>query len=180
MAPILVLPGIPGSFRIERGLMKDYHALARFHYRPGRPATVAGVWRACYVPAEYGKPTQLAAVGVLSWPVPCVRERNLVFGLTGLRYGQKLAFANATLRTISRVIVHPAFRGTGLATRLVRRLIADCPTPYIEALATMGWVNPFFERAGMTRLTPQEPWRAVYYYARCRDAAGEVPMRQTA
>jgi N-acetylglutamate synthase-like GNAT family acetyltransferase len=63
------------------------------------------------------------------------------------------------------VIVHPVFRATGLATRLVRRMIAECPTPYIEALATMGWVHPFFDRAGMTRIEPDDPDRAVYYYA---------------
>jgi GNAT superfamily N-acetyltransferase len=161
----LRLPFLPGRFVIERGSIADYHALARFHYRPGKPATVAGVWRVRYLHGERSKRSELAAVGVLSWPVPCVRERNLAFGLLGLRYGQKIRFANAHLRTISRVIVHPVFRSTGLATRLVRRMIADCPTPHVEALATMGWVHPFFDRAGMTRVDPEDSTRPVYYYA---------------
>src|SRR5690606_14542589 len=34
--------------------------------------------------------------------------------------------------------------------RLVRAALAEATTPYTEALAAMGRVNPFFERAGMT------------------------------
>jgi GNAT superfamily N-acetyltransferase len=168
MAHAFLLPYLPGRFVLERGGFADYHALARFHYRRGKPATVAGVWRIYYFTDDTPTPQKLAAVGVLSWPVPCVRGRDLAFGLVGRSYGQKLAFANRTLRTISRVIVHPVFRATGLATRLVRQIIAECPTPYVEALATMGHTHPFFDRAGMTRVDPDDPRHAVYYHARTR------------
>jgi hypothetical protein len=57
------------------------------------------------------------------------------------------------LRTISRIIVHPRFRGIGLASQLARCLCDDCPTPYIEAIAAMAALHPLFERAGMTRVT---------------------------
>ncbi len=155
---------LPGRFVIERGTMADYHALSRFHYRPGKPATVAGIWRVRFIYRNQRNHDQIAAVGVLSWPVPCCRERNIVFKLGGKAYGQKLAFANRRLRTISRVIVHPAFRATGLATILVRHLCENCPTRNAEALATMGWIHPFFERAGMTRTNPAEPGRPVYFH----------------
>jgi GNAT superfamily N-acetyltransferase len=164
------LPHLPGRVLIERGTIADYHALARLHYRPGKPATVAGIWVVRYLHGERSKTSDIAAVGVLSWPVPCVRERNLAFGLHGLKYGDKIRFANANLRTISRVIVHPVFRATGLATRLVRRMIAECPTPHVEALATMGWVHPFFDKAGMTRVDPEDASRPVYYHASNRNA----------
>jgi len=167
---------LPGQFLIEPGTMADYHALARFHYRPGKPATVAGIWRARFVYRDRIDHEQIAAVGVLSYPVPCCRERNLVFGLGGLPYREKLAFANRELRTISRVIVHPVFRATGLATAIVRQLCQHCPTRYVEAMAVMGWVHPFFERAGMQRLDPEEPGRPVYFYA----TAGPPPMRPVA
>jgi hypothetical protein len=155
---------LPGTFHLEPGTFADYRALSRFHYRAGPPATVAGVWRIRYINSNQSTHNQLAAVGVLSWPVPCCRERNRAFGLHGLRYGQRLAFANEQLRTISRVIVHPVFRATGLAVRLVQCLCEHCPTRHVEALATMGWVHPFFERAGMTRLNPDRPGRPVYYH----------------
>ena len=155
---------LPGQFVIEPGTMADYHALARFHYRPKVPATVAGVWRVRYVYVNESDHSPLAAVGVLSWPTACSRERNRALGLHGLRYGERLRFANRELRTISRVIVHPVFRSTGLATQLVRHLCDQCPTRFCEALATMGWVHPFFERAGMTRLDPEDPRKPVYFW----------------
>lgn len=156
---------LPGRLAIEPGTIADYHALSRFHYRSGRPATIAGIWRVMFFHGESMKNSQVAAVAVLSWPVPCCRERNIVFNLHGRRYGEKLAFANREIRTISRVIVHPVFRATGLASQLVRHLIANCPTRHVEALATMGWAHPFFEHAGMTRVDPDDPARAVYFYA---------------
>jgi hypothetical protein len=47
-------------------------------------------------------------------------------------------------------VVHPQWRGLGLAVRLVRQALATMTTPYTEALAAMGRVHPFFERAGMS------------------------------
>jgi len=170
MSGIKVPTYLPGKFLIEHATMADYHALSRFHYRAGKPATVAGMWRVRFVYRNRSSRDQIAAIGVLSYPVPCCRERNLVFGLGGLRYGEKLAFANRELRTISRVIVHPVFRATGLATLLVRHLCENCPTRYVEALATMGRVHPFFERAGMTRTDPDDPRKPVYYHFDRRSA----------
>src|SRR5206468_10133281 len=62
------------------------------------------------------------AVGVLSYPTPAHRTRERVLGLSGPRYGQKLRFINEHVRTISRVIVHPQFRGLGIASQLIRRI----------------------------------------------------------
>ena len=98
--------------------------------------------------------SQLVAVGVLAWPTPASLARERVLGLGGPRYGAKLGFVNAHVRTISRVIVHPQFRGLGLAARLVRRICEECPTRYVEAFAAMGEVHPLFERGGMRRVAP--------------------------
>jgi GNAT superfamily N-acetyltransferase len=95
---------------------------------------------------------RLAAVGVLSFPSfrSLPRERQL--GLIDLTHKQRLAFTNAHVRTISRVVVHPQFRGLGLASALVRKLIDVCPTRYVEASAVMAHVHPFFQQAGMRRI----------------------------
>src|SRR5688572_21511855 len=53
---------------------------------------------------------RLVAVGVLSWPTAVNRGRDRWFGLMGRTFGEKIRFANANLRTISRIIVHPQFR----------------------------------------------------------------------
>jgi GNAT superfamily N-acetyltransferase len=99
---------------------------------------------------------RLAAVGVLSFPSfrSLPRERQL--GLTGLTHKQRLAFTNAHVRTISRVVVHPQFRGLGLASELVCKLIEICPTRYVEASAVMAHVHPFFAAAGMRRVMSDE------------------------
>jgi hypothetical protein len=170
---------LPGRIVLQRGGIDDYRELAHFHYSPTSPATWAGVWRAVYsdlrfaifdlrLPMRPGPPessfnrtlqianckssSRVIAVAVLSYPTPSHRVRERVLGLTGPRYGQKLRFINANLRTISRVIVHPQFRALGLASALVRRICQDCPVRYVEAIATMGRVHPFFQRGGMRRV----------------------------
>jgi GNAT superfamily N-acetyltransferase len=62
------------------------------------------------------------------------------------------------VRTIARVVVVPRFRGIGLGVQLVRHALAHAQTRYVEALAVMGRVQPFFEKAGMQRFErPQGP-----------------------
>ena len=63
---------------------------------------------------------------------------------------------NREVRLVSRVVIAPNWRGLGLATRLVAETLPRVGTPYVEALAAMGHVHPFFERAGMTAY-PQRP-----------------------
>jgi ABC-type ATPase with predicted acetyltransferase domain len=72
--------------------------------------------------------------------------------MKGLAYRERLRWANENVRTISRVIVHPQFRGIGVAAEVVRCVLEGCPTRWVEAVAAMGKVHPFFERAGMTRV----------------------------
>ncbi|MBD3673654.1 MAG: hypothetical protein HUJ26_09040 [Planctomycetaceae bacterium] len=56
------------------------------------------------------------------------------------------------LLMLSRVVLHPAYRGAGIASRFVRRSCQLAPRPWIETQAQMGWINPFFEKAGFTRV----------------------------
>ncbi|MDC0308391.1 MAG: GNAT family N-acetyltransferase [Planctomycetaceae bacterium] len=53
---------------------------------------------------------------------------------------------------LSRVVIHPAYRGAGIASSFVQRSCQLAPRPWIEAQAQMGWINPFFEKAGFTRV----------------------------
>jgi GNAT superfamily N-acetyltransferase len=103
------------------------------------------------------------AVGVLAFPTPASRARERTLHLTGPRYGAKLAFVNAHVRTIARIIVHPQFRSLGVAARLVRRICDECPTRYVEAFAAMGEVHPFFERGGMRRVAAADDREAAYF-----------------
>ncbi len=144
--------GDPRRWPIERGSIHDYDRLSPFHYLAGRPAAHKRVY-VIRPPhrASVGCVPDIAAVLVVSPPVFNVRGRNLA---TGGRYagpdrGAGLAMLNAEVECISRVIVHPVYRACGLAVRLVREAIASAPTRHVEALAAMGTVHPFFEKAGM-------------------------------
>lgn len=132
--------------RIERGDIRDYDALAPFHYRSGRPAT-----RVLILRAVDGRSGTLAGVLVVSMPTLNGSWRGRVWpgryaGRDRRRCVQRL---NRELRTISRVIVDPRYRSRGVASRLVRAYLSRPMTRRTEAVAAMGEVCPFFERAGM-------------------------------
>ncbi|MFL5329074.1 MAG: hypothetical protein ACJ8C4_09165 [Gemmataceae bacterium] len=78
--------------------------------------------------------------------------RSKFFGLKDAGRGPKLAALTRQLWVLARVVLHPTYRGAGIAGPFVRRACELCPVPWIEALAAMGHANPFFERAGFRRL----------------------------
>ncbi|HEY7087646.1 MAG TPA: GNAT family N-acetyltransferase [Tepidisphaeraceae bacterium] len=157
---------LPGRLTLEAGTSRDYADLACYHYLPKRPATWAGVWVVRYTPNRVLSamaPSRVVAVGVLSYPTPSLPGRLRYFQTHHLTRRDEILWANANVRTISRVIVHPQFRSLGLSTILVRHLCDHCPTRYIESAALMARAHPFFERAGMTRVEPKDPDDPVYF-----------------
>ena len=156
------LPAPPpdAALSCRQGRLADYAALCEHHYRAERPATATRVMvlehRAASIAGRFLQrkdQTQVAAVLVESLPALNCRLRDFAlherFGrVANLR--QRAILLNAEMRCISRIVVHPQWRGLGLAIRLVREALATATTPFTEALAAMGHVHPFFERAGMT------------------------------
>ncbi len=94
-------------------------------------------------------------IGVIVYCLPPAncgpRNRALKLLVDRLPRRGRMRFWNGCLRTISRVVVDPNWRGLGLAVRLVRETLPLAGVPYVEATAAMARVHPFFERAGMTR-----------------------------
>lgn len=153
------------GLRLRAGTLGDYAALAEHHYKAKKPATAPRV-----LVLEDPRPTVVGrfvarksavevsgggVVGVLVESLPSLSCRMRDWALHE-RYGGHLpprsraVLLNRELRCISRVVVDPRWRGLGLAVRLVREALAEPATMFTEALAAMGKVNPFFERAGMT------------------------------
>jgi ABC-type ATPase with predicted acetyltransferase domain len=155
-------------WRVRRGSIEDYRTLGRFHYRGGPPAAHK---RVLVIPAPrmhrpHGGPA-IAAVAVVSPPMLQCRARNIV---TPGRYcspprREAVARLNAEVEAISRVIVHPIYRGLGLARRLVRHILTTSPMAMVEALAVMGRYHPFFAQAGMTPLADESLQYVYYSYA---------------
>ena len=177
------LPGtsLIDELRIEPGDNGDYQQLASFHYKSGRPGAVTGVYRMVHraptVAGRFlGRPDQTTIVGVLIRSLPSLgcqlRDRATSDRYRGMGVLGAAAMVNREFRTISRVVIHPQWRGLGLAVRMVQHALRDPETVYTEALAAMGRVHPFFERAGMIRYDrPPRP-----EHARLQDALDRLDI----
>lgn len=148
------------GLRILPGCFDDYKQLAHYHYRDG----AVGPFKAVFA-LKTGSLSTAKTLGVIvySMPVPGLELRNVATDnfFVGFDRSTQLALINRNIRCISRVIIEPRFRGLGLASRLVRQTMPKMDVPIIEAMAVMGLVNPFFEKAGMKALTAKMPARCV-------------------
>ena len=95
---------------------------------------------------------QPIGICVFCTPAASLTLRSRYFGLRAPRSADKLAALNRQLWLLARVVLHPTYRGAGIAAAFVRRACQTCPVPWIETLSAMGRVNPFFERAGFVRV----------------------------
>ncbi|MHC4507398.1 MAG: hypothetical protein ACYTAO_00380 [Planctomycetota bacterium] len=140
------------KLRIVPGGLDDYKQLARYHYRESRP----GPCKAVFVLKSDGTLpgllcTTVVGVVVYSAATAVLELRNAATDnfFAGLDRGTQLGLINRNIRRISRLIIEPRFRRLGLATRLVRETMPRLNVPIVEAVAVMGLVNPFLEKAGM-------------------------------
>ena len=144
--------------------IEDYKALADYHYRDKNLGPFSAIFALRPTAGLYGA-SGVRTVGVIVYrmPSPALELRNIATGgiFTGFDRATQLALVNKNIRCISRVIVEPRFRSLGLATRLVRETMPQVNVPIVEALAVMGLVNPFFEKAGMQPYTAPLPERCV-------------------
>jgi hypothetical protein len=147
------------KLHIVPGTIDDYKALSHYHYRNGRlgPFTNIFTLKGDFVYQRW------IGVIIYTMPSPALELRNIATNNTfvGFDKSTQLALVNKNIRCIGRVIIEPRFRGLGLASRLVRETMPQVQMPIIEALAVMGLVNPFFEKAGMKAYTAKTPTRCV-------------------
>ena len=81
----------------------------------------------------------------------------------GFDKNTQLGLINKNIRCISRLIIEPRFRGLGLAKRLVQQTMPKMNVPIIEAVAVMGRINPFLEKAGMRPFTSKPSQRFAQF-----------------
>ncbi len=93
-------------------------------------------------------------IGVCAFAAPAasLTLRTQFFGLKNPRSRVALAGLNRQLWLLQRVVIHPTYRGAGVAAAFVRRACQLCDVDWIETLTAMGQANPFFERAGFVRV----------------------------
>lgn len=140
------------KLQIVPGNLGDYRQLACYHYRDGRPGPCKAVFVLKSDGTLPGLPHEEVIGAVVYSAATAVLElRNAATGdfFADLDRGTQLGLINRNIRRISRLIIEPRFRGLGLAARLVRETMPQLNVPIIEAVAVMGRVSPFLERAGM-------------------------------
>ena len=117
---------------------------------------------------------------VFTSPPMSLRLRNKFFGLTGKWTRTQIRAMNEQLVMLSRVVLHPTYRGAGVATRFIRKSCQTGRWPWIEILTQMGHINPFFEKAGFQRIgvsAAKDSSRVAHsaiYGGRKRDGKGYV------
>jgi ABC-type transport system involved in cytochrome c biogenesis ATPase subunit/N-acetylglutamate synthase-like GNAT family acetyltransferase len=137
---------------IEKGSIEDYEKLKRFHYRSKNEKESSSLRiKDCYR-LLYGD--SLIGVIVYSHSYLNLKPRNMVFGDRYLFTPgdlHKARLINEEIARISRVVIHPKFRGIGLGEFLVRETLSRAGAKVVEVLAVMAKYNPFFEKAGMIK-----------------------------
>jgi len=152
------------ELEVVPGGMDDYNKLARYHYRDSHLGPYAAIFAlrpTGLLKARLGR--DIAGVIVYTTATAALELRNVATCgfFAGADRSTALSLVNKNIRRIARVVIEPRFRGLGLATRLVRETMPQLNVPVIEAMAVMGIVNPFFEKAGMQPYTAKTPARCV-------------------
>ncbi|MEM3011543.1 MAG: ATP-binding cassette domain-containing protein [Candidatus Bathyarchaeia archaeon] len=134
---------------IQEGTITDYRKLSQYHYRQSThlppPRKIFTIRR--------NDTKELVGIIVYSYPTPqCFGRKKAVPKLR-----LTLQQLNKNFSLISRVILHPKYRTIGLGAKLVKETLPKAGTPYVEAVAVMAKYNPFFEKAGMKKITIQKP-----------------------
>ncbi|MCW4050818.1 MAG: ABC transporter ATP-binding protein [Candidatus Bathyarchaeota archaeon] len=134
---------------VEEASKEDYQRLSYLHYRGGRVTA----------PLKYYRMTRLGElIAVIVYSSPGVRAGGRK---DAVGYTPTLTELNKDWILISRVIVHPKYRGIGLGSRLIAETLPLQGRSHVELIAVMAQYNPFAERAGMTLKKIKEPHPTV-------------------
>ena len=145
-----------GELRMEERTRADWPHFARWHYRSHHLGFVKRVVLLRHADDPVG-------ICVFTTPAASLTLRSRFFGLTNPRSRVALSALNEQLWLLARVVLHPTYRGAGIAAGFVREACRSCPVPWVETLTAMGHANPFFERAGFTRVgVVRQPDRGRY------------------
>ena len=135
------------EMHITQGTLTDYKQLSQFHYRTNT----------CPAPRKIftlKRKNETIGTIVYSHPPPTCFGRSKTWKGTIQQLQQQIS-------TITRVVIHPKYRSIGLGAKLVHDTLTLAGTPHVETVAVMAKINPFFEHAGMKRITESKPSAAV-------------------
>ena len=135
---------ITRDITIREGSKEDYERLGHLHYRDSR------------VPVPYkifAMERKGELIGVIAYSYPPI---NAAGRKKAVGYRPLIDELNRDWAIISRVIIHPKYRTTGLGARIVRETLPICGRRHLELIAVMAQYNPFAEKAGMKLILKRE------------------------
>ena len=135
------------DIKVEVGTKDDYSALKRFHYRQASLGAVKHIYKCTYK-------NDLIGVMVITYPHLALKARNIYTNnLYSKMTKENCEQINKNFSCIARVVLHPKWRGIGLAHYFVKEYLEKfSDTKYVETLAVMSRYSAFFARAGMIQV----------------------------
>lgn len=130
---------------VEPGTVRDYRLFSPMHYRH---RDGLGFVDKVFLLRESPRGEPLGILVFAHAPMELARRNDSTAG----RFRRNLRRLNRELRILRRLVMHPDVRGCGLGHGFVRQTLPAVGVRFIECLASMGAVNPVFEKAGLTRV----------------------------
>jgi ABC-type lipoprotein export system ATPase subunit len=130
---------------IEQGSVRDYHSFGAMHYRD---RDGLGFVDKVFLLRESAGGEPLGVLVFAHAPMELALRNHSTEG----RFRGNVRRLNREVRILRRLVMHPDVRGCGLGHWFVAHALPLAGVRFIESLASMGAVNPVFERAGMRRV----------------------------
>ena len=159
-----------GDLYLSEGFRTDWPRFARWHYRShqiGLVRSVCVLWHgrpsreqvqrllpdAPDVPEE-DRVSEARPIGIAVFVSPpmSLAGRNRFFGRRGRWDRLTLRMMNAQLILLQRLVLHPSYRGAGLAVPFLEAACERTGAAWVETLTGLGESHPVFERAGFVRV----------------------------
>ena len=135
---------------VEKGDKEDYKKLSKFHYRQSRLGAVKNYYKLLHKGTVIG-------VMAITYPHLALKGRNIYTNKKYAKMTKEICTEiNKQFECISRIILHPQYRGIGLAHYFLREYFKLSDSHYIETIAVMSKYSPFFAKAGMTHVETEQ------------------------
>ena len=164
------LKDVYDNLTVEIGDKKDYEKLKKFHYRQSKLGAVKNIYKLSF------KDEVIGAL-VITYPHLALKGRNIY---TEGKYNKMTKAIcteiNQKFECVARIVLHPKFRGLGLAYHFLQEYFKLSTCEYIETLAVMANYSPFFEKAGMTKIETEQDKRRVKLVKQLEDYEFNVAL----
>jgi ABC-type lipoprotein export system ATPase subunit/GNAT superfamily N-acetyltransferase len=140
---------VRGEITLTEATMEDYHQLSYLHYRGTRVTAPQNLYKLTH---------KDQTIGIIAYTYPAIRGSGRK---KAVRYHPTLKEINQDWALISRVIIHPKYRGIGLGTHIIQATLPMQGRKHVELVAVMAQYHPFAERAGMRLIHIHEPDESI-------------------